>query len=294
MKNTDLFANHNSCNLAVVSIYVSHKSEAYIKKFSDRHGDELGKKVFIINSSSNAINAEDFHDFEVVNVGKNIGFSAANNTGIKLGAKYEPDYFLLVNPDVFLPASWLQNLLEVIDDLQMNNVGIFTVPLLGYDFEKDKPTGLIDSLAIDHTWYGRWFDVSQGDAVTVLNKDLPPYEVIAACGALMLIEKSVIHELLEKDGFVFNESYFMYKEDIELSLRVRKLGKSIMMIPSAPVFHCRGWEKHRGDSPYWARKQSALNELNMHLKYYWRFLPYSFVKYFYVRFFEIFKLKWFK
>ncbi len=270
--------------LSVISIYVSHNSDAYIKKFSSRHRAELGEKIFLINSSSNDIEVEDYYDFGVVNIGENIGFSAANNVGIKIGAKYEPDYFLLVNPDVFLPTSWLQNLLKVIDDL--HNVGVFTVPLLGYDFEKDKPTGLIDSLGISHTWFGRWFDVSQGDSVAVLNKELPPYDVPAACGALMLIHKDVVCELLDKDGYVFNESYFMYKEDIELSIRVKKLGRKIMMIPSAPAFHCRGWSKSRVNTSYWARKLSARNELKMHARFFWRFLPYSIAKYIYVRYFE--------
>ena len=277
--------------LSVISIYVSHKSEKYIKKFSNRHADELGDKVILVNSSAIAIGTKDFRDFEIVNIGENIGFAAANNAAIKLGEKYKPDYFLLVNPDVFLPASWLENLLQVIGSLHVNNVGIFTVPLLGYDYEKDKPTGLIDSLGLNHTWFGRWFDISQGESATVLNKDLPPYEVLVACGALMLIHKDTIADLLEIDGYVFNESYFMYKEDIELSIRVRRHGKRIMMVPSAPVFHCRGWAKDRADSPYWARKISALNELKMHMKYYWRFLPYSFLKYFYVRFIEAYKLK---
>lgn len=272
--------------LSVVSIYVSHNSEKYIKKFSSRHRVELGEKVFLINSSSNVISAESFCDFEVINIGENIGFSAANNIGIKYGSEFEPDYFLLVNPDIFLPPSWLESVLDVIEGISKHDVGMFTVPLLGYDFEKDEPTGLVDNQGLEHTWYGRWFDVFKGDDVSVLDDEVPPYEIQAACGALMLIHKDVVYQLLEKDGYVFNESYFMYKEDIELSLRVRKLGKSIMMVPSVPVFHCRGWAKDRADSPYWARELSARNELKMHLKYYRRFLPYSFLKYFYVIFLE--------
>lgn len=279
---------------SVISIYVSHNSEAYIKRFSDRHKGELGKKVFLVNSSLNSIDENKFPDFEVINIGGNIGFAAANNAGIEQGIKLEPDYILIVNPDVFLPASWLMSVLEVINGLQRCNVGAFIVPLLGYDFEKDKPTGLVDSMGMSYTWYGRWFDVSKGGDVNALDKKKLPYEVQAACGALVLIHKDVVCELLEKDGFVFNESYFMYKEDIELSLRIRRLGKSILMIPSAPAFHCRGWAKERADSPDWARKLSSLNELKMHLKYCWRFLPYSFIKYFYVRFFERFMLKFTK
>ena len=278
-------------SLSIVSIYVSHNSDRYIKKFSNRHKDELGNKTVLVNSSLNTIEANIFRDFEVINVNENIGFSAANNIGIKYGAKFKPDYFLLINPDVFLPASWLVNVLDVIEGLRAKDVGMFTVPLLGYVFEKDEPSGLVDSLGINHTWFGRWYDVSQGDDADVLDKAEAPYEVRAACGALMLLHKDIVSELLDKNGYVFNESYFMYKEDIELSIRIRELGKKIIMIPSEPVFHCRGWEEDRANSLYWARLLSAKNELKMHFKYCKRFLGYSILKYFYVRFFEPLKLK---
>jgi len=277
--------------LSIFSIYVSHASDKLIKKFSDRHKNELGDKVYLINSSSIDIEQALFPDFEVINLGGNIGFAAANNVGISSGLKHEPDFFLIINPDVLLPDGWLISIKTYLLDEQYKDVGIFTVPLLGYDIAGDKPSGLIDSLGIDHTWYGRWFDVFQGRDRDVLSDDDQPYEVAAACGALMLIRRSVISELLADDAYVFNESYFMYKEDIELSVRVRALGKKIMMVPASKVFHCRGWAKDRAESPYWARKQSALNELRMHLKYYWRFLPYSFLKYFYVRFLETPALK---
>ena len=277
--------------ISVVSIYVSHNSDEYIKKFSDRHKDELGEKVFLINSSSNTIEPENFYDFEVINIGENIGFSAANNIGIKNAAMLEPDYYLIINPDVYLPPSWLNRVLEVIQKIHSSDIGIFTVPLIAYDFAADKQQDVIDSLGLSHTWYGRWFDIKQGENIDRLDECLPPYEVQAACGALMLIQRDVVCELLKKDGYVFNESYFMYKEDIELSVRVRELGRKIIMIPSEHAFHCRGWAGNRADSPYWARELSARNELRMHFKYYKRFLPYSILKYFYVRFFETFKFK---
>ena len=61
-------------NVSVITIYVSHKSEGYIKKFSERHRCSLGKKVLLINSSSNNIDAKDFHDIDVVNIGENVCF----------------------------------------------------------------------------------------------------------------------------------------------------------------------------------------------------------------------------
>ena len=149
--------------LSVFSIYVSYFSEKFIKKFFEQHKDELGENVSLINSCEAAIKQGDFPDFNIVNIGKNVGFSAANNIGIKLGVKFKPDYFLIINPDVLLPPCWLNVVLDIIESPQFSDVGIFTVPLLGYDFEQEEATGKVDSLGIDHKWYGRWFDVSQGE-----------------------------------------------------------------------------------------------------------------------------------
>ena len=271
---------------SVISIYVSHNSDKYIKRFGGRHHAELGSKTFLINSCEKTSGLEGFPTFDIINIGKNIGFSAANNMAISAGLKLEPGYFLIINPDVYLPPSWLSNVFHEIDQLSRDDVGIYTVPLFSYDFCEDEPTGLIDSLGISHTWYGRWYDVLQGANVSQFDKSVPPYEIQAACGALMLISRGTINCLLEEDGYVFNESYFMYKEDIELSLRVSRLGKKILMLPSVPAFHCRGWAKERGDSSYWARSLSARNELKMHMDYYWRHVPYSLLKYVYVKTFE--------
>lgn len=273
-------------NIKIASVYVSHHSEDYINKFGSIHRAELGDAAYIVNSSQDIFTLNPDLDFHLINTHKNVGFSIANNIGIRESLKADPDYVLIINPDVCLPTKWLSDISTIISKAKYSDVGIFTVPLLGYDFEKDRSDGLIDSMGISHKWYGRWFDVMQGSEVSAFNRNLLPYEILAACGALMLIRKDIISDLLNSDGYVFNESYFMYKEDIELSIRTRRLGRKIMMLPSAPAYHCRGWAKDRNESPYWSRMQSARNELNMHLNFYWRFVPYSLLKYMYVRFIE--------
>lgn len=273
--------------MSVVSVYVSHFSENYIDRFSTRHREELGRNVYVVNSSTKPYESEVEQRFCLIEAGSNVGFSKANNIGIKRGLSDEPDFFLIINPDVLLPPQWLSKVSEAIDQVG-SEVGIFTVPLLGYDFEADKATGLLDGVGIGCTWFGRWYDIWQGEDENVLDKSLLPYDVMAACGALMLIRREVICELLDKDGYVFNESYLMYKEDIELSTRARLIGWRIVLLPSVPVFHCRGWGKDRRDSPYWARLLSAKNELKMHARYYWRYLPYSILKYLYIIFLERF------
>ncbi|MDA1079990.1 MAG: glycosyltransferase [bacterium] len=56
--------------------------------------------------------------------------------------------------------------------------------------------------------------------------------LIAACGAGMLIKRSVIDVI----GF-FNAQYFMYYEDIDLSLRTWKQGWDIVYAPNAVISH---------------------------------------------------------
>lgn len=263
-------------------IVVTHNSEKYLEKFWEDNSKELGCVITIVNSSENKVNLDSSEKYSVIEANGNIGFAAANNIGINHCLNENPQYFLIVNPDVVLPSGWLVNVNKILKDSRISDVAIYTVPLLAYDFEQSRPTGYVDSMGIEHTWYGRWYDVLKGGVAAEQKKESSPYEISAACGALMLIRRDAVHELLHKDGYVFNDAYFMYKEDIELSLRVRIMGKKIIMIPSAPVYHCRGWASTRAGSPYWARRLSVRNELKMHQKFYWRYLPYSALKYMYV------------
>jgi len=267
---------------SITSIYVSHASEKYIRRFAARHLRELGKKTYVVNSHIDSISSDDLFGFEVINLNRNAGFSAANNAAIDLALKEGVDFFLFINPDVLLPEGWLDSMKSYLADASLKDAGVFTVPLLGYDFDKDAPTGLVDSLGIYPVWYGRWYDRGAGKPVENFELGVAPYDLPAACGALMVIPADVVRSLLSQDGYVFNEHYFMYKEDIELSVRIRRLNKRVIMLPNLPVYHCRGWADKRGETPFWARELSSRNELKMHLRYFWRYLPYSMLKYTYV------------
>ncbi|GIK83854.1 MAG: hypothetical protein BroJett025_04760 [Patescibacteria group bacterium] len=59
-------------------------------------------------------------------------------------------------------------------------------------------------------------------------------EVLAACGASCLIKREVIGEQ------IFDPAYFMYYEDVDLSLKVWRKGYTILYQPKSVVYH-----KHR-------------------------------------------------
>jgi hypothetical protein len=79
-----------------------------------------------------------------------------------------------------------------------------------------------------------------------------PAPVEAISGACLLIRR----ELFEKLGG-WDESYFLHCEDLDLCMRVQRLGAKVLFVPDVSVSHVQGvssrgrpvfvlWHKHRG------------------------------------------------
>lgn len=71
---------------------------------------------------------------------------------------------------------------------------------------------------------------------------LQPYEINNGCGAAIIMKKKDF-----VDCGMFDERFFMYYEDTDLSYRIKKLGKKIMYCPNAVVRHI-----HTGSSTEWS------------------------------------------
>lgn len=221
-----------------------------------------------------------YPEVEVHFAGQDVGFCAGNNLGIKK-VNSDTDYLLLLNPDAFLKSAFLKRAVALME--KEAQCGILTGTLLGYDLAKEAPSGYYDSRGVFQTWYGRWYDRDQRKVVL---KDLPEKteEVQAICGALMFCRFSAIKQVLDSGGNIFDPSFYMYKEDIDLSLRVQKAGWQILYHSSLEAYHCRGWGLNRQEMPRRSRLASAKNELKIHLRQ-WHLIGvfYSMLKYVWVR-----------
>lgn len=266
-------------------IIVTHNSEVVLSSclsFLEVQKSEIGSCT-IVDSGSDDRNylysTGSSLDLKIIEC-DNVGFSTANNIGYNSLVVAEDDVVLFINPDTFLPENFLKNAKNVI--LRDDTVGVVSGKLLGYDPVNHVETKLIDSTGIFRKWYGRWFDRGQGE------KDNGQYNrsdmVPALCGALLCCRASCLHSLGAK---VFDESFFLYKEDIELSLRIRKQGWKLCYEPSLVAFHCRGWNSRRSDVDYRLRLRSAENEIRL----YWRhpsvYIVWAAVKYLLVRIFRV-------
>lgn len=218
----------------------------------------------------------------LVRLPRNEGFCTGNNIGF--GLAHGCEYALFLNPDAFLSEGFLEQALTWIERPENASVGCLTGTLLGFDVKKEGPTGTIDSTGIFQKWYGRWYDRGRGTSAASLSLSAPE-DVPAACGALMFCRASALKEAAVRPGEVFDPGFFMYKEDIDLSLRMRAAGWRVVYLPGLLCHHARGWQG-RNVVSYRARYLSIRNELRVCLRNGLRGLPYSVVKLLYVVFLE--------
>lgn len=215
---------------------------------------------------------------------ENVGFVKGNNLALGDLALY--DYVLYLNPDAKINENDLAKLIQVADLPANAEYGGFTVPLIRYDINTKSSLNVYDSVGIGCNSIGRWYDLNANEPVKT-NNLTGLSEIEAICGAFMLVRGHVLREAVDSKGKPgFESSFYMYKEDIELSCRIIKKGYKLGLFRDVTAFHCRGWQGSRKNIAYWAKYQSAKNDIFVAIRYKKRALPFTIAKYIVVCLFE--------
>lgn len=220
-----------------------------------------------------------FDFVKVLKLGENLGFCAGNNRGLGL---IGDRHLLLLNPDSFVEPAFLR---DAVGLLAVDRcVGAVGPRLLGADPDTGAPTGLLDSTGIAQTPWGRFYDRGMGDA-DVDQFTAGPEDAVALCAAAMLVRREAVRSVTVAVGVdLFDERFFMYKEDLDLSFRLQRARWRTVYDPTLRVRHCRGWKQNRGAMPAWARRRSLVNEWRLWYRGWtpgrsrWPALPYLMAK----------------
>ena len=169
----------------------------------------------------------------------NRGFGAGANELLRFLTRLDgarPDAVLILNPDVTLEPAFAESLLGEL--AQRPNVAIASGKL-------KRPDGTLDSAGIELPRHRRprdrgsdQPDHGQFDAVE---------RVFGVCGAAMMIRTSAIRQLAI-DGEVFDEEFFLYREDTDLCWRAHRLGFDVLYVPRARASHVRHWRPGRREA----------------------------------------------
>jgi GT2 family glycosyltransferase len=223
-------------------------------------GDAVPRRVALVDNNSRDTSVHEeaeqtYRGVELVRQSDNVGFCAANNAGIRVVDDCR--YVLILNPDAVVTPTFLGAAVAFMDDHP--DVGAMNPKLLGLDGATLQPTGLIDAVGIFWTWYGKSYDRGQG-VHDEGQYDGMATDVPALCAAAMLCRRDALLDLDDASG-IFDESFFVFKDDLDLSLRLRKRGWRTMLVPSTVVYHCRqNKQSRRASVPPWVRKMSIRNE----------------------------------
>ena len=172
----------------------------------------------------------------VIETGENLGFAEGNNVGLRHARERDADYALLLNNDVVAAPDFLTHLLQVIDaDPSIGVVG----PMIYYH---DLP---------DTIWTaGGRIDRSRGQSFMIGIDECPnddeyiTREVDFVSGCALLARISA----LEKAGDL-DARFFMYYEETEWCVRIRRAGYRILHVPQAKIWHKIQPDDGRAKSP---------------------------------------------
>lgn len=174
----------------------------------------------------------------------NVGFAGGANAGVR---STTAPLVAVLNSDARPDPSWLAELLAVVDTSGADVWAWGSVLV-------SARTGRIESAG--DTWAER-------GAATKLLRDRPlddlpdqPYDVFSPPGAAPLFRRTVFEDL---GGY--EERFFLYYEDIDLSFRARLRGWRAVMVPSARVTHDLGRSSSSPASARRARWFIARNSL---------------------------------
>ncbi len=186
---------------------------------------------------------ERYPDVRLIPTGRNLGFAAGVNTGLRdLG---EVEAMALVNSDAFVDPGWLSPLAEALN--ADSAIGAASPKIL---FTTPDPDGLARINNAGNEIGSTWEPRDRGYGETDCGQYDQAEDIWGWCGAAVLLRRRYFDEIGP-----FDEGLFMYCEDVDLSWRGRHAGWRYRYVPTSVVHH-----QHRGSSG--GKRTPLLDHLN--------------------------------
>lgn len=165
---------------------------------------------------------ESHPDIEVIHNTTNLGYAGGVNPGLERAIKLGATYAAPFNDDAVADADWLKKLVAYLD--ANPEVGAGACKVMTADKERLDSTG---------DYYTNWgLPYPRGRRSYHLKKYDEDTDIFAASGAASLFRV----EALKKVG-LFDQDFFAYYEDVDLSFRLQLAGWKVAYVPESIVYH---------------------------------------------------------
>jgi len=162
--------------------------------------------------------AVQFPSVELIRTGANLGFAGGNNAGIKRAIERGADWVLLLNNDATAEAGLAAALADAAT--ARPDAGLLACKILLEDGRRVQYAGATFNARLGYS--GR---VATSGPEVVRDVD-------RADGAALAVSRAAV----ERAGLL-DEALFMYVEDVDWSLRIRRAGFGVVFVPGARVRH---------------------------------------------------------
>lgn len=175
---------------------------------------------------------------------ENVGFSKANNQAASIA---KGEYICILNPDTAVSEDCFVKALQYSENIpNIGALGVYLMDGTGAFLPESKrnfPTPTVSFLKL--AGFTKKYYATQLD-------EMDEGEVEVLVGAFMLLKRNVYNEV---GGF--DEDYFMYGEDIDLSYKITQAGYKNHYLGTTTVLHYKG-ESTQKDDVYFDRFYGAM------------------------------------
>lgn len=204
---------------------------------------------------------------EILRSDSNLGFTSGNNFVMRQCLQDESvDYILLLNNDTLVDRHFLTHLIECANnhpDAGVVTPKIYFAP--GHEYHKesygDEEKGKVIWFAGGQIDYANFDAFHRG--VDEIDRQQFDQDAVTefATGCCMLIRRSALTQV-----GMFDARYFLYLEDVDLCLRMRRAGYKIWYCPHAKIWHVNAGSSGGAGSPLHTYYQTR-NRLFFFMRY---------------------------
>lgn len=219
---------------------------------------DIDFKLYVVdnNSTDGTVEhiKENYPQVEVVALKENLGFGAGHNKAVRM---VDSDYHVIINPDIVFIENSIKKMVDYLENNE--DIGVLS-PKICFPDGREQILGKKDP----HFKYILASRLRGDEPGTLLKKyamldcDLTkPIDIENASGCFMVFRTSILKKV---DGF--DERYFMYFEDADITRKARKYSR-VVYYPEAVVSHV--WNRD-------SKHNFKLLAIHIHsmLKYYWK------------------------